>query len=61
MNPFLPLALVASLFSFTGTGVWFVAVHRRDEIRRRMGSELLTIGALLTGLLLLLRFVIVRG
>lgn len=61
MSPFLPLALVAGLFSFIGTGVWFVAKCRRDENRRRMGVELLTIGALLTGLLLLLRFVIVKG
>lgn len=61
MNPFLPLALVASLFAFTGTVVWLVAEPQEDKTQRRMGNELVTVGALLTGLLLILRFVIVKG
>lgn len=60
MNPFLPLALVAGLFTSIGTGVVLVAQSRQDEARRRMGGELLTIGALLSTLLLILLFVIVK-
>ena len=61
MNPFLTLALVATIFSLAGSGMCFTALRRQDQAQRQIGGELLAIGALLTGMLLFLLAIIDRG
>lgn len=58
VNPFLPIAVVALFFSFTGTALFVVGECTDNPVRRMQGDRLVTVSLWLSVPLLALRLIV---